>query len=125
MIEGIPYIPHFVTTCQDSGLVVEQDGPEIWNTWCEEADGCYGCNGKSRFVCSVDPRGFKHYKTHDSMRIIPNETPQRLWLNEEEIAGVLEQYKGSEEQYFWRAQIWCDLDAIVIYTWEDPEDDKS
>ena len=121
MIEKLPRIPHFVTTCQKEGLVVEHEEPDVWATWCEAADGCYGCNGNSRFICPVDPRGFKYHKAHTSMQIIPNTTPQRLWIDDEEIAGVLKPYEDLEQRYFWNRQIWCDLDAIVVYTWEDPK----
>ena len=119
MIEHLPRIPHFVTTCWKFGLHIEEVAPGVWETWCEAANECYGCDGISRFECSVYPRGFKWFKTHYSQGIIPNTKPQRLWLNDEEIAEVLEEYKDKEERYFWNREISADLDSIVIYKWEE------
>ena len=120
MIEKLPRIPHFVTCelCQKK-LEFTFDPPDVWSTWCRGDYECYGCDGVSRFICPVDPRGFKYHKCHYSQEIIPNMSPQRLWLNEDEIAAVLKPYQDSEERYFWNREIRADLDSIVIYTWEE------
>ncbi len=119
MIEKLPDIPHFVTTCQKYGLVVDLIEPDLWETWCEGAHMCYGCDGVSRFTCPVDPMGFKYFKCHYSQQIIPDMTPQRLWLNDEEVAAVLKPYEDSKERYFWSRELRADLDSIVIYKWEE------
>jgi len=121
MIEHLPNIPKFITTCQKYGLVVEEVEEGVWKTWCKAAHECYGCDGQSKFSCLADPRGFRYYKCYDSMQIIPITTPQRLWMNKEEIESILEGYRGPGETYYWNREIRADLDSVVIYIWEEPE----
>ena len=124
MIEPKPYGPHFVSCglCIKSGLEIEEIRPGEWHTHCGARHECYGCNGESDFVSSVDPRGYKEVEQHCSMELIPyevNAETGRIFMTNEEIEKCLERFRYLPEDYWWTREIRADLDTIIIWKYVD------